>query len=305
MTRLLGVEVRRLFARRAVRGMILLLIAGLIVGGVVLFANSHRPTAQDQAAVERTRRAFITPCVAGQGPPDQAIPRGETRQQFCEEMAAQGVGPHEREFNLMHYVDAAQSFTGLFVLVLTALGATLIGAEWHAGTMTTLLTWEPRRTRVILTKLGVGFGMGFVGYLLLQAVLFLVLLPAAIFRGSTVGITGHWVGTTVALILRGAVLAGMGAAVGAAASTIARNTAAAIGGAFAYFAVLEPLLRAWKPHLDRWLFSTNAVAFVSGSKDIFPFSPQTLTASGLILSAYVVVVTAVAVLSFARRDVAA
>lgn len=303
MTRLIGVEVRRLLARRAVRGVALVLIAGLVIGGIVLFAHSHRPTPQEIQAAERASSGRIEACTAGEGPPDEAIPPGMTRRQFCEQIVAQSTNVR-MEFELTSYVNGAQSFTGLFVVALTALGASLIGAEWHAGTMTTLLTWEPRRLRVILTKLGVAFGLGFVGYLALQAFLFLVVLPAAAWRGSTVGLTSHWWSTTVALLLRGALLAGMGASVGAAVANIARNTAAAIVAAFAYSAVLEPLLRAWKPHLDRWLFSTNAVAFVSGSKDIFLFQPRSMTGSGLVLSGYVVVLTMAAVASLLRRDVA-
>jgi hypothetical protein len=304
VTRLVGVEVRRLLARRAVRAVALVLLAGLVIGGIVLFANSHRATPQEVQAAEQHRRGLVEACTAGQGPPDEAIPPGMTRQQFCEEIAAETTDPTSKEFFLTDFANAAQSFTGLFVVALTALGASLVGAEWHAGTMTTLLTWEPRRLRVVLTKLGVAFGLGFVGYLALQAVLFLVGLPAAAWRGSTAGLTSHWWSTTIALLLRGAVLAGMGASVGAAVANLARNTAAAIAAAFAYFAVLEPLLRAWKPHLDRWLFSTNAVAFVSGSKDIFFFQPRSMTASGLVLSGYVVVLSAAAVAGFLRRDVA-
>jgi hypothetical protein len=42
----------------------------------------------------------------------------------------------------------------LFFLVVGALvgGATVAGAEWRAGTVTALLTWEPRRVRVHLAR---------------------------------------------------------------------------------------------------------------------------------------------------------
>ena len=43
--------------------------------------------------------------------------------------------------------------TAIF-LVVGALfaGASVAGAEWRAGSMTTLLTWEPRRVRVIVGR---------------------------------------------------------------------------------------------------------------------------------------------------------
>ena len=40
----------------------------------------------------------------------------------------------------------------MVVLLGVLLGATLAGADWTAGTMGTLLTWEPRRVRVHLVR---------------------------------------------------------------------------------------------------------------------------------------------------------
>ena len=42
--------------------------------------------------------------------------------------------------------------TGALAVVGWALGASLVGAEFASRSMTTLLTWEPRRGRVFVTK---------------------------------------------------------------------------------------------------------------------------------------------------------
>ena len=44
---------------------------------------------------------------------------------------------------------------GIGVLVVAMLAATSGGADWGARTMGLLLSWEPRRTRVFLVRLGV------------------------------------------------------------------------------------------------------------------------------------------------------
>ena len=302
MIRLLDVEARRVLARRAVRASFLVVFLGLLIGGVVLFSKSHAPDPRQIQAQIAQRRSIIESCVNGEGPPPDVMPPGMTRRQFCEQIAPQ-VEVDGNRFRLTHYADAAQGLSGLFVVLLTGLGASLIGAEWHAGTITTLLTWEPRRVRVLGAKLLVIFALGFVGFLVLEALLLLVVLPAALIRGSTAGADGPWISHTVALILRGGVLAGMGATIGAVIASIARNTAAAIAAFFVYVAVLEPLLRAWKPHLERWLLGTNAVAFVSGARDVFLYGSHSLATSALLLSFYVVLASTIAVALFVRRDV--
>src|SRR5205823_7441747 len=64
----------------------------------------------------------------------------------------------------------------------------------------------------------------------------------------------------VAVLLRGAALVGMAAAVGAAIASLGRNTSAALGAAFGYLVVLEGILRGWKPWTQRWLLGNNAAS---------------------------------------------
>ena len=57
----------------------------------------------------------------------------------------------------LHEPASGDSFIGVaaFFLLIGAVvgGASMIGAEWRAGTFVTLLTWEPDRRRVAIAKL--------------------------------------------------------------------------------------------------------------------------------------------------------
>ena len=85
---------------------------------------------------------------------------------------------------------------------------------------------------------------------------------------------------------------------------LGRNTAAALGVAFAYLIVGENIVRAWKPHLTRWLIGENAASFLlGGAPDEAPFR----RGAGLALATialYVGVVAVAAVGTFRARDVA-
>ena len=77
--------------------------------------------------------------------------------------------------------DGALGIASLF-LVLGGLfgGATVAGAEWRAGTVTTLLTWEPRRLRVHLSRCAACAVLAAVISFALQAVFLASLLPAVL-----------------------------------------------------------------------------------------------------------------------------
>ena len=193
-----------------------------------------------------------------------------------------------------------------FFLVVGALfaGASVAGAEWRAGSMTTMLTWEPRRVRVIVARLTAVLLAAAVIGLVLQVLFTLALLPALLAHGSTAGADAAWWRGLVGGVARSAVLTGLAAALGASLAMIGRNTAVALGAAFVYLNVLEGVLRAWKPWLGRWLVSENATIFLTdGRVRDLPFTRSTITAT-LTVVIYVVGVATVATVLFRRRDVA-
>jgi ABC-2 type transport system permease protein len=189
-----------------------------------------------------------------------------------------------------------------------ALAASFMGAEWGAGTMTTLLTWEPRRGRVYAAKLIAAAIFAFVSAVLLFIVLGLALLPSALVHGSTAGADAQWFSSTTGSILRGALVAALGAGIGLAMGSLARNTTAAVLVAFFYLFVLENLIRGLKPHWVGWLFGDNAGIFIVGHRVITNSGAGPVLSHGpltalLVVFAYAVILSAAAIALFLRRDV--
>jgi hypothetical protein len=182
------------------------------------------------------------------------------------------------------------------------LGASFIGADWRVGTITTLLTWEPRRGRVIVAKVLVCAVSVFALAMALQAVLGGVLTLDAVFRGTTEGVDASWWRESRGVAVRAATLASVASVVGFAIASIGRNTAAALGAGFAYLAVIENLVRGLRPGWQRWLFSDNAAVFIAGGNVGFSFQRTMLQALTL-LATYAAALFAVGVMMFRARDV--
>ena len=252
MTALLGVEVRRLLARRLVRVVALMCLAGIVVAGTIVFLRSGRP---------------------GQG------------------------------FALTDLRSVASETSGLLVLIGWIVGASAIGAEWHAGTVTTALTWEPRRVRLLLVKALAVALLVFAGALVLQLLLGGALVPSAMAHGSTRGVDASWLTSTAGIVLRSSAVTALAALLGFCVASIARHTAAALGIAFGLTAVAEPLLVVWRPGWQRWTLNRNMAVFVSGRDLGFPPLDQTIWDAGLVLLLYGAVAIALALLMFTRRDV--
>ena len=307
MSALLLVEFRRLLARRIVRFVGAMALLGLLIAGLVLFARSHRLDAasitRGRAKAEKGYQEELASCAAGHFPiPASDIPPGETLDQFCHEIV-QAPTISNPAFHLTQYRAVAEGLSGLLVALLVVLGATSAGAEWHGGTVTTQLTWEPRRTRLLIAKVIVAGVFAFVAFLAAEALLFGVLTPAALFRGSTNGIDARWFEGTVAILLRAAAVAAMGAAIGHALAWLARNTAVAVGAALGYAAVLEPLLRAARPKWEPWFPVSNAVRFITAHPLDFTTRARSTTGAGVLLAAYAVGAVIVTLAVFRRRDV--
>lgn len=176
-------------------------------------------------------------------------------------------------------------------------GASSIGAEWGPRTMTSLLTWEPRRGLVLATKAAAAasFTAGLVVFL---EILFTgVMLPAA----SASGLAGDsvlWeeyvgVGGRIALVAVIASLLGFGLA------AIGKNTAAALGGGMAYLLIVETLVRSYKPGWGEWLLSTNIARVLEGGP-----GARSTTGAAVVLAAYAAALFVAALWVFRRREIA-
>jgi hypothetical protein len=191
-----------------------------------------------------------------------------------------------------------------FILIVFGLviGASSVGADWQAGSMATLLTWEPRRTRVYLIRLLIVVATVFVVAVALQALLALLWALVASTRGTTVHADGVVSGTESG-ILRIAAMASVGAALGACIATLGRSSMAALGAVFVYLAVVENLLRGLYPNVTRWTFAVNAVVFVSGEPLRLFNQEITFERAVLMIATYVGVFVIAGAVWFRVRDV--
>jgi ABC-2 type transport system permease protein len=247
MTRLLGVELRRFFARRITRWSCVALL-----GGIGTFASTSNDLAGAQRSAQRHFQEYQQAQSAGRQdciahvPPDQVDQVCGTDQQ----------PPSVAEF----YRDPRFSFhdhvrdligTGVVIgsLVGLLLGASLIGAEWQAGTFAALLTWEPRRPRVAAAKVGASVA----GSLAIAMVATGLLLGAEALVAATHGTfhtvlqaqqqrQPHFVRGTWAMLGRGACVVAIVSAIGATLALLLRHTVAAVGVAIGYLIVGEGII---------------------------------------------------------------
>jgi ABC-2 type transport system permease protein len=184
-------------------------------------------------------------------------------------------------------------------------GATVVGGEWRAGTVTTVLTFEPRRLRLHGARVASGAILAFAIATALQVLFLASFVPAVVAHGSAEGAgPAFWVDLGVAVLRTSAVTAAA-AVLAMSLATLARNTAFAVIAVFAWVAVAESILRAVEPSLRPWLWAENLVTVLAWHRidDIGPVrGPAAALAT---LAVYVGVVGLVAALAFRRRDLVA
>jgi hypothetical protein len=183
-------------------------------------------------------------------------------------------------------------------------GASVAGAEWRAGTVTTVLTWEPRRVRLNLARTAACGILAFVIALGLQVIFLASFLPAVLAHGSTAGADGAWWWSLALVITRTALLTAIAATLGVALATLGRNTAFALAAVFAWIAVIENLIRGLRPGWAPYLWAENIGTYVAWNQlDGANFTRGPLLALGTIV-VYAAVIVAAATAAFQRRDIA-
>lgn len=190
-----------------------------------------------------------------------------------------------------------------FVAIGWVIGASSVGADWHASVMTTILTWEPRRGRVIWAKVAACLVSVFVITVILQAVLVGLLIVAAAVSGTTAGADGALFAETAGVAFRSAVLASFCAGLGFGIASLGRNTAAALGVGFAYMLIVENIVRGLKPEWTPWLLTDNAAMFIINERSAFPQLGRSVVGAGLYLAVLTGVVLLAAAAAFRARDV--
>jgi hypothetical protein len=265
MLHLIHVEMRRALHRRLVRWMIVVALVGCIACGVIAFASSAD-------AVK----------------------------------LAQSGGHPALMRNWWGAVDGDDFLTvsALFLAVGSAIcGASVAGAEWRAGTIATVLTWQSSRGRLhtarTISAALLAFTIGFA----LQVAFLASTLPAVWAHGTTAGTDGGWWLALLWAMLRISFITALLAVLALSVATIGRNTAAALVALAVWALVLEGLIRGLKPGLARFLVGENVATVVpwAAMRDVeFHRSPG-LALATLVL--YLAIVVAAATLLFCRRDI--
>jgi ABC-type transport system involved in multi-copper enzyme maturation permease subunit len=298
---LLRTEVRRLWSRRLLKGLGSLVVLAVAAGAAITFLNSSRDLGATSRQMLAQRRDMIASCMRGDLEVP-AQPNGRSnRRAACKRYIGDGaVGdPRWHYTKLRDVVLGASPILGILSLLL---GASFVGAEWQRGTITTALTWEPRRIRLLVTKFAAVALVGVAFVVFSEAVLAGALWPVATSRGSTAGVTAGWIRSLVDTSLRVAAVGGLTAIVGCALATVGRNTTAALGVAFVYFAVLEGIIRGFRPGWRTWLLGDNAAQFIAGTTDQGLAKSDAEVVATLLL--YAVALVAIATAFFKGRDVA-
>jgi hypothetical protein len=183
------------------------------------------------------------------------------------------------------------------------LGASSIGADWHTGHITTILTWEPRRARVLAAKVAACLAAVFALSVGLQALLGAVLAVDAAAQGSTAGADGVWLAETAGVVFRVSLLSAIFAGFGFGLASVGRNTAAALGAGFGYLVIVENIVRGLRPQWTPWLLTDNAGMLILASPGDFPMLGRSTVGAGLYLGFLAAVLLGVAAAFFRARDV--
>jgi ABC-2 type transport system permease protein len=191
----------------------------------------------------------------------------------------------------------------LTYMMVVVLGASAVGAEYRAGTVTTMLTWEPRRIRLLVARLGAASILSMGLFLIIQLVFIGAWTIGVQLQGKTSGADADFWRELALVVLRGTVLAGVLAVISGAFATLGRNTAAALGLWFGYLVAIEGILRGQVSSTIPWLLTSSAGAFYGWEPVEINGHSVTAGAGALHLVIYVVATGAGALVVFQRRDV--
>ncbi len=207
-----------------------------------------------------------------------------------------------------------QPIAFLIPLMAFVIGASYFGADVKTGVIEQILTWEPRRLRLIAARVvSAVVGVGILAAILTIFFVILMYVLAAI-TGTTGGLTGEFWGNLAGAIVRLAIAAGLFAAFGLGITVIVNNSLASIVGFVIYFFIIDGVIGAFLRSVAPYTPVTNTSAFAAATDvekiegSIFADDVSTVfvhgyRTAGLIMAAYVVVAVAAGALLFQRRDI--
>jgi hypothetical protein len=299
--RLISSEWLRVRSRRLVKVLTALTVIGIVVAIGIAALNSHRPTVDELAQARREADLAVEDCIA-QGGYGEVEPGGDV-EGFCREFADPASFLESPPMRRSEFPELVRGSSFVAILLGLVIGASAVGASWQSGTMTTILSWEPRRVRFALVRAAVVAVACAVLVVILFAMFGAVFWLATGLRGLT-DIPPGWGAETVETIARVAALAACASVIGGAIAMIGRNTAAALGAVFVYLAVLEGIVRGLRPGIGRFLLSDSLAAVViGGDVRLSEGSVVTPARAAVVVAVYTLGLFAIASVAFRARDV--
>lgn len=325
---LLDVELRRMFARRAV----LVLLVGSVLATVTVTAIAvwqYRPppdaavaAAEQQLAEQRERPIY-------QRPYESCLERADTaeREERCEQRR-----PQLEWFLGTSVLRPAEVFDELALGLVPLLGfgallvgATFIGAEFSSGSIGPLLLVRPRRAAVWAAKLA-AMTLGGLAAAVVAWGLGLGIVLAGAYGWAPTDPSGNQVGDLVLQALRAALLTTGAGLIGAAVTAALRSTLAGLGVVVGYVVLAEGVARiAVGGVVERALASNYVYAVALGRWTVEDFEAPAcqgqdvfgggggrecplvrvfeLGTSAAVLSIALLVVLAASLVVFQRRDI--
>lgn len=199
-------------------------------------------------------------------------------------------------------------------LMAFVIGASFFGADVKTGVIEQILTWEPRRGRLLFARVV----SSIIGVAILTAVVaafFAVLMYVlASLTGTTDGITGElWV-NVMQSVLRFGLAGGLFSAFGLSITVITNNSLASIVGFVIYFFIIDGIIEAFLQRVYPYTPVTNTSAFANGTEveriegsvfaeDFDTVAVHGYVVAGLIVLAYVVGSFLIGAVLFQRRDI--
>jgi ABC-2 type transport system permease protein len=323
--RLLLVELSRFRSRRAVVLMLVgaALVTAFLAGSTIWETRPVSATdlarAEQQAEADSQRRWVQRDLRQCQEQPRQWGGPGTTAAD-CERMIVPQPEWYldRAQLRLGEELNDAGLATAILVTgILVIVGTTFAGADWASGSMSNQLLFEPRRHRVWLAKAAaVTIGATLAAAVMIGGFwlsLYLVAESRDITTGAAVQEQVRWAAG------RAALLAGLGALGGYAATMLLRHTVGTLAALFAYVVGGEAIIAVFAfAGSGRWSPATNVFAWLRDGAEFYdpgqPCPPssdgcdQMVTVSlahgGVYLAVVLLVVAVASLLLFRRRDVA-
>jgi ABC-2 type transport system permease protein len=323
---LVTVELHRIWWRRLSKA--LLVVAVLFTAATIYGADQSTSTTnlpQQVQAYEQAVREF--PDMARQCEQAQADARAndDPHADFgCQQMTA----PTLEMFGITSpgggalFGQLALTNAYLYAFLALVLGASLVGAEYSAGSLSTWLTFEPRRMRVASSKLmatGIaGAALASVGLAVTAAGAWLVSQLNQPDPSLNLPVPTATDDPLTHILLRGLAVAVIAAVAGSALALVARNTGAVVAVVLGYAVIVEGILAQalGRGHLAPWLPVKNVEAFLGRGTTYFAevcestgscqYTSLTLsyTHGWVYLLVAVPLLVALALVVFRRRDLA-